>query len=97
METIRSNFVSTAGLEVKKFERELEQFTGFRYAVVTASGTSALHLALLALGVKDNDEVLTQPLAFETCNSIFYTRARPVFIDVDKDTLGLSLKKQINF
>ena len=98
LKTIRGNFVSTAGSEVEQFESELRQFTGFRHAIVTSSGTSALHLSLLAVGVGNNDEVLTQPLTFvATCNSIFYTGARPVFIDVDKDTLGLSPKKLDQF
>ena len=91
LETLKSNFVSTAGAQVSNFENALERFTGFNFAVVTVSGTSALHLALLAAGVKKNDEVLTQALTFvATCNSISYVGAMPVFIDVDKDTLGLS-------
>ena len=55
------------------------------------SGTAALHIAMELAGVKQDEEVLTQPLTFiATCNAISYTRAKPVFLDVDRDTLGMS-------
>ncbi len=63
------------------------------YGVATVNGTAALHLALIAAGVKAGDEVITQPLTFiATANPIVYIGAKPIFIDVDPDTLGMSLK-----
>lgn len=91
---IDSTFVSSVGKYVDKFEEIVAQFTGAKKAIVTVNGTSALHLALLSVGVKANDEVITQPLTFiATANAIAYCNAIPVFIDVDKDTLGLSPQK----
>ena len=66
-------------------------YTGARKAVVCVSGTNALHMALILVGVERNDEVLTQALTFiATCNAISYIGANPVFIDVDRSTMGLS-------
>jgi aminotransferase in exopolysaccharide biosynthesis len=90
-ECIDSNFVSSVGEFVSRFENMCAEYTGSRYAVAAMNGTSALHLALLMAGVTSNDEVITQPLTFiATANAISYTGASPVFIDVDKDTMGLS-------
>lgn len=67
------------------------EYTGAKYAVATMNGTAALHIALLLAGVQREDEVLTQALTFiATANAISYTGAHPVFLDVDKDTMGLS-------
>ena len=64
---------------------------GSKYAVAAVNGTAALHIALMLAGVQSNDEVITQPLSFiATCNAISYIGAKPVFVDVDLDTLGLS-------
>jgi len=90
-ECIDSTFVSSVGRFVDRFEEEIAKYTGAKYAVATSNGTSALHVALLLANVKRNDEVITQPLTFiATCNAIKYCGAQPVFIDVDKDTMGLS-------
>ena len=94
MDAIDSTFVSSVGAYVDKFERELARKTGAKYAVATSNGTSALHIALLAAGVRPNDEVITQPLTFvATVNAISYANANCVFLDVDKDTMGLSPTK----
>jgi len=88
---IDSNFVSSVGEYVGKFENACAEYTGARYAVAAMNGTSALHIALMLSGVERNDEVITQSLTFiATANAIAYTGAHPVFIDVDKETLGLS-------
>ena len=88
---IDSTFVSSVGAYVDRFEAMMCEATGARYAVATVNGTAALHLALIVAGVKDGDEVITQPLSFvATCNAIAYQRAFPVLVDVDRDTLGLS-------
>lgn len=98
MDAIDSTFVSSVGAYVDKFEEMMCDITGAEYAVATVNGTSALHIALILAGVKPGDEVITQPLTFvATANAIAYTGARPVFIDVDRDTLGLSPKKLQRF
>ena len=91
---IDSTFVSSVGQYVNLFEQKLAEFTGAKYAIATVNGTSALHVSLILAGVEANDEVLTQALTFvATSNAISYIGASPVFIDVDRDTMGLSPKK----
>lgn len=88
---IDSTFVSSVGKYVDLFEEQVADFTGAKKAVAVVNGTAALHAALTLVGVKSGDEVITQPLTFiATCNAISYCGAKPVFIDVDIDTLGLS-------
>lgn len=92
-ECIDSTFVSSVGNFVDRFEEMVAEYTGAKKAVVCVSGTNALHMAMMLAGVERNDEVLTQALTFiATCNAISYIGAHPVFIDVDKDTMGLSPK-----
>jgi perosamine synthetase len=92
-ECIDSTFVSSIGKFVDKFEEKIASYTGSKYAVATGNGTSSLHIALLLANVTENDEVITQSLTFvATCNAINYCSAQPIFIDVDKDTMGLSPK-----
>lgn len=91
LDCIDTTFVSSVGKYVNDFEGVIATFTGSERAVACVNGTEALHLALLLAGVKPGDEVLTQPLTFiATANAIAYTGARPVFLDVDLGTLGLS-------
>ncbi|MNS67824.1 putative pyridoxal phosphate-dependent aminotransferase EpsN [compost metagenome] len=91
LSTIDSTFVSSVGKFVDKFEELIREYTGAKYAIATTNGTSALHMALMLAGVKQGDLVLTQPLSFiATCNAISYIGAEPLFVDVDKETLGLS-------
>ena len=88
---IDTTFVSSVGKFVDKFEKKIAQFTKAKYAVATTNGTSSLHIALILAQVENNDEVITQPLNFvASCNAINYCGAKPIFIDVDKDTMGLS-------
>lgn len=88
---IDSTFVSSVGQSVIEFENALAAYTGAQHAVAVSSGTAALHAMLVAIGVKHDDEVVTTPLTFVgTCNAISYCGASPVFVDVDKGTLGLS-------
>ncbi|NKB75845.1 MAG: LegC family aminotransferase [Gammaproteobacteria bacterium] len=90
-DAIDTTFVSSVSEYVDQFERKLCEFTGAKHAVSVMNGTAAIHLALHALGVGASDEVITQPLTFvATCNAIVYTGAQPVFVDVDRDTMGLS-------
>lgn len=91
LDAIDSTFVSSVGAYVDGFERRLEEYTGSPRAVAVVNGTAALHVALELVGVESSDLVLTQPLTFiATCNAIHYCGAEPVFIDVDRHTLGLS-------
>lgn len=95
---IDSNFVSSVGEYVGKFEKMCVDYTGSKYAVAAMNGTSALHIALKLSGVKSGDEVITQPLTFiATANGISYTGAIPVFVDVDIETMGLSPSKLEEF
>lgn len=92
-ECIDTTFVSSVGKFVDRFEEGIAAYTGAKKAVVCVSGTNALHMAMMLVGVERDDEILTQALTFiATCNAISYIGAHPVFIDVDKDTLGLSSK-----
>src|SRR5262249_20851107 len=78
------------GSEVDQFERAFAQYVGAREAVGVASGTAALHLALLACGVGPGDEVITTAHTFTaTAEAILYTGARPVFVDIDRCTYNL--------
>lgn len=88
---IDTTFVSSVGQYVDRFEKDMAAYTGAKRAVVCVSGTNALHMAMMLAGVERDDEVLTQALTFiATCNAIAYIGAHPVFIDVDRSTMGLS-------
>lgn len=90
-ECIDTTFVSSVGMFVDRFENDMAAYTGAKRAVVCVSGTNALHMALMLVGVKRDDEVLTQALTFiATCNALSYIDAHPVFLDVDRSTMGLS-------
>lgn len=91
LETIDSTFVSSVGKFVDKFEEIIKEYTGAKFAIATVNGTAALHMSLILAGVKKDDLVITQALSFiATCNAISYLNAEPVFVDIDKDTLGMS-------
>jgi perosamine synthetase len=91
LDTIDSTYVSSVGAYVNKFEAMMCEITGAKHSIAIVNGTNALHMALLVCGTKQNDEVITQSLTFiATCNAISYIGAKPVFVDVDKDTMGLS-------
>lgn len=97
-ECIDSTFVSSVGKFVTQFEQMIADYTGAKYAVAAVNGTAALHIALILSDVKPDDEVITQSLTFiATANAISYCGAKPVFVDVDKDTLGLSPQKLEDF
>jgi perosamine synthetase len=90
IDAIDSTFVSSVGEYVDRFENDLAAYLGVKRAVATVNGTTALQVALSLVGVKDGDEVITQPLTFvATANAIAYNNASPIFIDVNRDTLGL--------
>lgn len=90
-DTIDSTFVSSVGAYVNRFEEMMAEITGAKYAVATTNGTVALQLSLVVAGVQAGDEVITQPLTFvATANAIVHSNAVPVFVDVDRDTMGMS-------
>ena len=94
LDTINSTFVSSVGAYVDRFEREIADYTNSPSAVVTVNGTSALHMSLLLAGVSSGDYVITQALTFvATGNAINYCKAEPIFLDVDRKSLGLSPQK----
>ena len=91
IDTIESTFVSSVGAYVDRFEHEMAAYAGSPMAVATVNGTAALHISLKLAGVEAGDLVVTQPITFvATCNAIDYCGAEPVFVDVDRNTLGLS-------
>ncbi len=91
VDCIDSNFVSSVGEKVTEFEEKVAQFVGSRHAIATVNGTAALHVAIEIAGVKPGDEVISQALTFiATCNAITYAGAKPLFVDVDIDTMGMS-------
>ena len=93
-ECIDSTFVSSVGKFVDQFEQMVAEYTSAKYAIATVNGTAALHIALKLVGTDENCEVITQPLTFiATCNAISYCNAKPIFVDVDKETMGLSPKE----
>ena len=98
IECIDSNFVSSVGIKVTEFEQMIAEFTGSKHAIATVNGTAALHVAIELAGVESGDEVITQALTFiATCNAISYAGAKPLFVDVDLDTMGLSPVALQNF
>ena len=86
VEVLKSGMIAQ-GPKVAEFEEKFAAWIGTKYAIATNSGTSALHVALLAAGIGKGDEVITTPFTFiATGNSIIYTGATPVFADIDLKT-----------
>lgn len=93
VKVLKSGFIAQ-GPKVAEFEEKFAEFIGAKYAIATSSGTTALHVALLSCGIGDGDEVITTPFTFAaTGNSILYTGARPVFVDIDEDTFNIDPEK----
>ena len=98
IDCIDTTYVSYVGKYVSRFEDEIRQFTGAKYAIAVSSGTAALHIALLLVETAHGDEVITQPLTFvATANAIAHCGAQPVFVDVERSTLGLDPEKLEDF
>jgi len=92
IECIQTGWISSQGSFVKQFEKEFAEYCGCKYAVACSSGTAALHLALLAVGVGPGDEVIVPSYTFiATANAVAYCRATPMIVDVDPDYWGISL------
>ena len=89
VEVLKSDYL-TCGPKIEELERKLCGLTGARYAVVCANGTAALHIATMAAGVKEGDEVITTPITFAaSANCALYCGARPVFADIDPETYNI--------
>lgn len=89
IKVLKSGFIAQ-GPKVAEFEEKFADYVGVEHAVASSSGTTALHLALLAAGVGPGDEVITTPFTFAaTGNSVLYVGAKPVFVDIDRDTYNL--------
>src|SRR5512136_1722756 len=89
LEVLDSGMIAQ-GPRVKAFEEAFAQMCGVQHAIATTSGTTALHVALLAHGLQAGDEVITSPFTFiASANSVLYTGARPVFVDIDPQTFNL--------
>lgn len=90
VKVLRSGIIAE-GVWVENFEKQFAKYVGTKYAVQTTSGTTALHLSLLSLGIGKGDEVITTPFTFvASSNAILYTGARPVFVDIEEDTFNIN-------
>lgn len=97
-ECLDTNWVSSAGPFIERFERAVAAFVGVPHAVATVNGSAALHVALLAAGVQPGDEVLVPDFTFiATANVVAYCGAHPVFLDVDPVSWGLDPQKTADF
>jgi len=84
----------TQGPKVKEFEKAIANYCNAKYGVAVSSGTAALHSAYAVAGIKSGDEVITTPLTFAaTANTIVYCGGKPVFADIQKDTLNIDSKE----
>lgn len=93
VKVLKSGFIAQ-GPKVAEFEERFAEYVGVEHAVATSSGTTALHLVLLAADLKKGDEVITTPFTFAaTANSILYAGARPVFVDIEPQTYNLDPQK----
>lgn len=82
------------GEETEKFEKEMAQWLGAKYAVAVSSGTTGLHLAVIANGIKMGDEVITSPFSFvASTNCFLYEKAVPKFVDINPETLNIDVNK----
>ena len=84
----------TCGPKIRELEDRLCEVTGAKYAVVCSNGTAALHMAAMAAGIKEGDEVITTPITFAaSANCVLYCGGRPVFADIDPETYDIDPEK----
>lgn len=89
VEVLKSNYITT-GPKIEEFEKVVADYVGAKYAVAVSNGTAALHLACLAAGIKEGDEVITTPITFAaSANCILYCGAKVVFADIDPTTYNI--------
>jgi len=90
LDVLRSGVI-IQGEKVEEFENKFAEYCNTKYAIATSSGTAALHTGLMAMGIKEGDEVITTSFSFiATANSILYVNAKPVFADIDEKTFNIS-------
>jgi UDP-4-amino-4,6-dideoxy-N-acetyl-beta-L-altrosamine transaminase len=90
---LRSDWL-TQGPKVKEFEQALAEYCGAKYCVAVASGTAALHIAAIVSGLKEGNEAVTTPITFlATSNSVAYCGAKPIFADINEDTINISTEE----
>jgi perosamine synthetase len=95
---IRSTFVSTKSEVIKTFEKKISEYTSSKYVIALSSGTAALHMSLLAIDVKKNEEILLPSFNFvAAANAILYCDAVPHFVDIEEDTLSIDPYKLENY
>jgi perosamine synthetase len=93
LEVLETSYLSL-GPQLKEFEEKIAEYAGVKYAIAVNSGTSALHLIVRALDIKDNDEIITTPFSFiSSSNCALFERAKPVFVDIDSETLNIDVSK----
>lgn len=89
VEALQADFLTT-GPRISEFEQKFAEYVGARYAVAVSNGTAALHLACLAAGIKEGDEVITTPITFvASANCVLYCGAKPVFADINPVTYNI--------
>ncbi|MEO1619997.1 MAG: DegT/DnrJ/EryC1/StrS aminotransferase family protein, partial [Cyanobacteria bacterium J06632_3] len=92
-DAVQSGWVSSRGQYIDRFEESFADYCGTQYALTTSSGTTALHLALLGYGIQPGDEVIVPDITFiSTANAVTYTGAKPIFVDIDPETLCLDIR-----
>ena len=90
---LKTRFLSI-GPKVKEFEEKMKNYAGTKYAVAVNSGTSALHLIIRGMGIKEGDKVLTTPFSFiSSSNCILFEKATPLFVDIEDKTLNMDAEK----
>lgn len=91
MDAFFSTWISSTGKYITQFEENFSNYCGVRYGIATSNGTTALHLALVALGIGAGDEVIVPDITFAaTINAVIYTGATPVIVDVEEDSWCIS-------
>ena len=93
-ECLKSTWISSKGKFINKFEESFSKYTKIKYSTAVVNGTAALHLALVALGVKEKDEVIVPTFTYvATVNAIKYVNAKPVFVDSSLEDWQMDLNE----
>ena len=93
-DAMNTNWISSSGKYIEKFENEFAKFCGVKYGIAVTNGTTALHLALVSLGIKKGDEVIIPNFTMIACaNAVCYTGAKPVFVDAELNTFNMDVNQ----
>ena len=93
VEVLKSDWLTT-GPKIDEFEDAIASFVNSKYAIAVSNGTAALHCAMFAAGITKGDEVIVPPMTFAaSANAILYIGAKPVFVDIEEDTLLIDPNK----